>query len=187
MNKDQHITLNSVREFHETFSHPVKSEPTVPSERLALRMSLIFEELSEFAEAAGKIGTFSEIIKTYLEKNDGVKDTNEADIVGMGDALVDLDYVWSGTVLECGMGDIYCDMLHEVHGSNMSKACDTEIEAVASVEHYKTKGIHSTYRKVGAKYVLYREDGKILKRPGYREADLKRFFRNAEKEKTNSQ
>jgi predicted HAD superfamily Cof-like phosphohydrolase len=177
--------LNNVLEFHQTFGHPVANKPTVASEIMEQRISLIFEELEELAYASGKPGHFKAICyKAIFGENaseaimeDLRKETSNPDIVMMADALVDIEYVWAGTVIATGLKELYPALLEEVHGSNMTKACTNLEEVELAKEWYlENKGLVLEMRKVGDKYVLYREDGKVMKRPTYREANLKQFF-----------
>ncbi len=145
--------LNQVAEFHRTFQHPVLPNPAIPSkDRCELRVSLISEELEELKEA--------------IYNND---------IVEIADALCDIQYVLSGAVLEFGLGEKFVQLFREVQRSNMSKACETEKEAEASVRYYQEKE-HTPchYRKVNDKYMIYRDqDNKTLKSIYYSPADLK--------------
>lgn len=107
-------SLNLVAEFHTTFKHPILPAPAIPAEnRCKLRVALLAEELKELEVA-------------ILEK----------DIVGIADAFCDLQYVLSGAILEFGLGDKFKALFDEVQRSNMSKACTSEAEAKATVEHY---------------------------------------------------
>ena len=109
--------LNLVAEFHKTFKHPILDKPAIPGEdRCKLRVALIAEELKELEVA-------------ILEK----------DIVSVADALCDIQYVLSGAILEFGLADKFSALFEEVQRSNMSKACRTEDEAKATVEHYLKK------------------------------------------------
>lgn len=94
-------TLNSyemVREFHETFGHPVADEPNlnVDREREELRVELIREEWEELQEAVA-----------------------DNDVVAIADALGDLEYVINGMALEYGI-DLPA-VVAEIHRSNMTK------------------------------------------------------------------
>src|SRR5690606_22407936 len=87
------------------------------------------------------------------------------------DALCDLQYVLSGTVLEFGFRKVFDALFAEVHRSNMSKACSTEEEAnqtvVAQMEN-------AFWEKSGDKYLIYRSsDRKTLKSINYSPANLK--------------
>ncbi|MBX2893994.1 MAG: nucleoside triphosphate pyrophosphohydrolase family protein [Cyclobacteriaceae bacterium] len=145
-------SLNLVAEFHKTFKHPIVSNPAIPTEdRCKLRVALLAEELKEMEVAI-----------------------QEQDIVGVADALCDLQYVLSGAILEFGLGDKFKALFEEVQRSNMSKACNTEAEAVATVEHYKQKdGTECYFLKEGEKWLVYRKsDNKTIKSIGYSPANL---------------
>lgn len=145
-------SLNQVAEFHTTFGHPIIANPALPaSERAALRISLLREELDELEEAV---------------KNN--------DLVEVADALCDLQYVLSGAILEFGMGAKFKTLFDEVQRSNMSKACKTPEEAEQTIAHYKTKGTDSFYEEKDGLYLVYRVgDRKTLKSIAYSEANLK--------------
>jgi predicted HAD superfamily Cof-like phosphohydrolase len=144
--------LNLVAEFHKTFKHPILDKPAIPGEdRCKLRVALIAEELKELEVA-------------ILEK----------DIVSVADALCDIQYVLSGAILEFGLGDKFSALFEEVQRSNMSKACRTEEEAKATVEHYlKKDGTECYYKQEDGKWLVYRKsDNKTIKSINYSPADL---------------
>ena len=156
MQQPQSIQL--VAEFHRTFKHPILSEPSIPDEkRCKLRVDLIAEELKE------------------LEESIGAKD-----MVGIADALCDIEYVLSGAILEFGLGEKFKALFEEVQRSNMSKACRSEEEAIRTVEFYKAKdGTECYYRREGHKWLVYRKsDNKTIKSIGYSPADLQRILNN---------
>lgn len=144
-------SLNQVAEFHKTFNAPILDTPQIPSrERAELRISLLQEELDELKKA--------------------VEDKN---LVEVADALCDLQYVLSGAVLEFGLGEKFVELFNEVQRSNMSKACENEIQAQETVEHYKNMGTEAYYEKSGDKYNVHRiADNKVLKNKYYSAADL---------------
>lgn len=144
-------SLNQVAEFHQTFKHPILSDPAIPSkERCRLRVSLLAEELKELEEA--------------------IEDKN---IVEVADALCDLQYVLSGAILEFGLGGKFKALFDEVQRSNMSKACHTVEEAEATVRHYEAKGTECYYKEDNGMYLVYRKgDDKTLKNIYYSPADL---------------
>ncbi len=149
-------SLQSVAEFHNTFKHPILDSPQIPDEkRCKLRVSLLVEELNELVE--------------------GIKNK---DIVEIADAFCDLQYVLSGAILEFGLGDTFKELFDEVQRSNMSKACNNEIEAKDTVVHYKLeKGVDCYYEEADGKYLVFRrEDRKTLKSIYYSEANLKRIL-----------
>ena len=148
--------LAMVAAFHVTFKHPIEPKPCIPSEaRCKLRIELLQEELKELQEAI-----------------------NNGDIIGVADALCDLQYVLSGAILEFGMGERFHDLFTEVQRSNMSKACTTEIEAMTTCEDYFNQtGKKCVYEEVEGKWLVYREeDRKTIKSIGYSPANLEAFI-----------
>ena len=148
--------LQSVSEFHETFKAPILESPQIPSkERCELRVSLLQEELNELKQA--------------IEDND---------LVEIADALADLQYVLSGAILEFGLKDKFDILFDEVQRSNMSKACVSQQEALATLSHYKQKdGTEGRYEEVNGKYIVYRgADNKVLKSVGYSPASLENII-----------
>lgn len=145
--------LKQVEEFHKTFDQPVLDLPTIPNkDRCELRIKLIQEELNELKEA--------------IENND---------IVEVADALCDIQYVLSGTILEFGLKDKLEDLFNEVQRSNMSKACDSYTEAENTRDKYwKESKTDSYIKEKEDKFLVYRtEDDKVLKSIDYSKANLK--------------
>lgn len=90
--------------------------------------------------------------KLMAEENDEYKEACEANsLVEIADALGDQLYILCGTILRHGMQHIIEDVFNEIQASNMSKLGDD------------------------GKPVL-RDDGKILKGPGYFRPDLSKFI-----------
>ena len=150
---EQINSLNQVADFHRTFNAPILDTPQIPSEqRCELRVNLLQEELNELSQA--------------------IKDN---DIVEIADALCDIQYVLSGAVLEFGLGEKFVELFNEVQRSNMSKACDTQQEALMTLSHYKKKdGTEGYYKKINGKFLVYRaSDDKVLKSINYSPANLK--------------
>jgi predicted HAD superfamily Cof-like phosphohydrolase len=184
--------LEKVTEFHTTFGHPIGEKPQVPEpDVMDLRVALIFEENKELAEAAGNIGHFRKLCAkalgfdvedAKLMKSLGInlEERTETSIVGVADALADIDYVTAGAVVVTGLTEVFPKIQDEVHYSNMTKACKTKKEAEAAIAHYKELGEKITTKKIGGKYVLFKVNGKVAKNPNYHEANLAQFF-NAEK------
>ena len=141
--------LNQVAEFHNLFGAPVHTAPTITS-RASFRIALLKEELDELREAVD---------------ND--------DIIGVADALADLQYVLSGAVLEFGLGSRFKDLFDEVHRSNMSKACVDLKEAADTKEKYAKEGVETYFKEVEGTYLVYRAyDHKVLKSINYSPANL---------------
>ncbi|MBT1701868.1 nucleoside triphosphate pyrophosphohydrolase family protein [Chryseosolibacter indicus] len=153
---EQPDSLNLVAEFHKTFRHPILEKPIIPSEnRCKLRVALLAEELKELEVAI-----------------------QEKDIVGVADALCDLQYVLSGAILEFGLGEKFKALFEEVQRSNMSKACNSEAEAEETIAHNKQKdGTECYHVKEGDKWLVYRKsDNKTIKSIKYSPADLNRIL-----------
>lgn len=149
-------SLNQVAAFHHLFQHPVLSKPTIPdSNRCALRVSLLKEEIEELREAI-----------------------EDQDIVGIADALCDIQYVLSGAVLEFGLGNLFKSLFDEVQRSNMSKACDSEEDAKATVEYYaRERQTKAYYKQIEGKWMVYREgDHKTLKSINYTPPNLEEII-----------
>lgn len=133
-----------VRQFHATYALPVAQDPpSVDRERVHMRMALIGEE---FAELVGAV--YGERAGTLIEQAFTAAvatDDGTRDTVEAADALGDLVYVIYGMALECGIP--LEEVLAEIQASNMSK--------------------------LGADgRPIYREDGKVLKGPGYFRPDI---------------
>ena len=61
----------------------------------------------------------------------------------------------------------------------MSKACDSEREALETLLFYKHKdGTEGYYKEVEGKWLVYRDDDKILKSINYSPANLKDILEN---------
>lgn len=144
-----------VREFHETFNHPILPKPTFPAaDRTKLRVSLIQEELNELKDAI-----------------------EVQDLVEVADALCDLQYVLSGAILEFGMADKFPELFAEVHRSNMSKACKNNEEVMETEKSYLKQGVVTYSELVGNRMVVKRmSDQKILKNINYSSANLKKIL-----------
>ena len=116
----------------------------------------IMEELQEYKEACEK-----------------------GDIVEILDALCDITYVslGNGTLLHGLKGKIW-KAYEEVQASNMSKSCETEGEAAATVvKRTEEQGEPCHFEKVGDRYVVYRtRDRKVMKSIMYFKPNLKQFF-----------
>jgi predicted HAD superfamily Cof-like phosphohydrolase len=149
-------SINLVADFHRTFKHPILDAPAIPSEdRCKLRVALLAEELKELEVA-------------ILEK----------DIVEIADALCDIQYVLSGAILEFGLGNRFSQLFEEVQRSNMSKACLSEDDAKATVDHYlKKDGTECYYKHEGDKWLVYRKsDNKTIKSIRYSPANLEKIL-----------
>lgn len=137
-----------VRQFHSVYRMPVRAgAPTVDFERLRMRVGLIAEEFAELMGAIYGEAAEDRILTAVDEAIDG--DDGTRDVVETADALADMIYVIYGMALEAGI-DLPA-VLNEVQRSNMSKlGADGE--------------------------PIYREDGKVLKGPGFFNPDIARVL-----------
>lgn len=97
--------------------------------------------------------------KLMAEENDEYLEACDAnDIIAIADALGDQMYILCGTILKHGLQHVIEDVFNEIQASNMSKLGED------------------------GKPIL-REDGKILKGPGYFKPNLEQFFVASSKKK----
>ena len=148
--------LTLVKKFHETFKAPVLDTPKIPSkDRCDLRINLLQEELDELKKAI-----------------------NDNNLVEVLDACGDICFVLMGAIHEFGLGNIFDEAFDEIQRSNMSKACNSEEEALQTVQYYIDRdGTESHIEKVGEKWMVYRSiDNKVLKNVNYSPADLAKIL-----------
>ena len=140
----QQNSYERVREFHETFGHPVADEPTsVEDNRTTLRLALIIEEVLELADA---MGFYTQEVREYTHKMLSHGPVVDGNLVAIADALGDIEYVVNGAALEHGID--LPEVVKEIHRSNMTKLGPDGKP-------------------------IYREDGKILKSSSYEPPRLK--------------
>ncbi|HLV05531.1 GNAT family N-acetyltransferase [uncultured Georgenia sp.] len=133
-----------VRQFHDHFGVPVAQDaPSVARERVGLRMELVAEEFAELMAAVYGEAAAQEVGAAYARA--ARADDGTRDTVAAADALADLVYVLYGMAQECGIP--LPAVLAEVHAANLSKLGED------------------------GRPVL-REDGKVLRAPGYRPPDV---------------
>jgi len=150
--------VSEVEVFNETFKKTNNYEPTIPSEKeWRFVYDFILEELQEYKEACER-----------------------GDIVEILDALCDIAYVslGNGTMLH-GLKDKIWPAYQEVQASNLSKACETEKEAVQTVrQRSEEQGEECYFEKVAeGRYIVYRKrDNKVMKSVNYFRPDLTKFF-----------
>ncbi len=119
--------VNHVKTFHESFGINNEESPKaeIGEKTIDLRFELMREENEEYLEAA---------------KNN--------DLVEVADALGDMLYILSGTILAHGMQHKIVEVFEEIQRSNMSKL-----------------GVDGK--------PIYREDGKVMKGPNYFKPHIK--------------
>ena len=86
------------------------------------------------------------------ENNEYLEACEKNSLIEIADALGDQLYILCGTILKHGMHHIIEEVFNEIHSSNMSKL-DADGKPI------------------------FREDGKILKGPGYYGPDINKFIK----------
>lgn len=178
--------LKSIIEFQKAGGHTVAytSDNHTPSiEDRKLRLKLIFEELTELAEAYGLEKTFQNIVKKLIYEKELSMiesiDTKEFNRIEALDALCDLSVVVNGGYCVSGFTDIAEEAYEETMRSNMSKFCYSLDEALATVANRNDW----TYKQVVVNdkiiyAILRKEDGKIMKSPSFFKPDYNKFLNN---------
>ncbi len=85
------------------------------------------------------------------ENDEYLKAALQGDEVGVADALGDMLYILTGTIVKHNMGHLIEDVFNEIHRSNMSKLGDDNKP-------------------------IYRNDGKVMKGPNYSPPELKHLI-----------
>ncbi|MFM2392571.1 MAG: hypothetical protein RLZZ546_548 [Bacteroidota bacterium] len=178
--------IDSVKEFHETFNHPINDyKDDIALKTRQLRIKLLFEELEELAKASDVKATWASLCQDVVSKEldnqlndvysiDGDTVNKKEEI----DALSDIQYVLSGAILALGHQEKFEAAFDEVQRSNMSKMCHSEKEVEDTIAHYKEKGVDSYSVKKGNGWIVLRTgDDKVLKNLYYQEAQLEQFVK----------
>jgi len=153
--------VNEVEIFNNTFGKTNNYETTIPEKKeWEFVYDFVLEELEEYRQAC-----------------------ENGDIVEVLDALCDIAYVslGNGTMLH-GLKDKIWPAYQEVQGSNMSKSCINEKEALETIAlRSQEQGEPCHSEKVGDYWVVYRtRDKKVMKSINYYRPDLTQFFTNEE-------
>jgi len=160
--------VSEVEQFNDKMGKPNNYTPIIPEEKEWMFVyNFVLEEVEELKVAC-----------------------EERDIVGILDALCDLQYVASGNgVMLFGLKDKFVDAYAEVQASNLSKICRTEDEAIETVKlRSEQQGEPCHYEQVGDGYVVYRSrDRKVMKSINYFAPNLHKFFTPEEISNTRNQ
>jgi len=165
--EDNYVSfVSEVEQFNKLMNKPNNYEPTIPGKKdWQFVIDFVKEELEEYEQAC---------------KN--------GDIVEILDALCDIAYVslGNGTMLH-GLKDKIWPAYQEVQASNLSKACQSEEEAIITVQkRSEEQGEPCHWEKVSDMYIVYRtRDRKVMKSINYFRPDLEKFFTNEELTKFN--
>jgi len=180
-------SLEQVASFHKLFEHPIAEGPYSyePLKIRQLRIKLLFEELSELAEASDCMETFlylcNDTITEQCEKHGGIeatveevhddfgkilkdrniKDGDNVDKIEELDALCDIQYVLNGKILTSGLHGVFDESFDTVHHNNMAKAHRNETHAKETAEKLGLKDYTIRYRN--GVCVLVNEYEKVIK------------------------
>ncbi len=167
---------NDVKTFMQTFGQDTPTSPISPiGKTRALRVKLLLEEVLELAAASGVTvrdtngDLLSDAGVVIIEPNNG-----PVDLVGVADALADIDYVNQGAAVAYGLNlEPFQD---EVHRSNMTKLWTQDEVYVSGDSNGKKLPAGYTATQVGGPgqiaYLVKNADGKVMKSPSYSPADL---------------
>src|SRR6188508_90212 len=161
--------IDQVSLFQRVFGDEVNELGTIPSvDKRKLRLKLIFEELSELAEAYGLDKYFTDYCKEYFDNKDCMfddpVDTHKYNPTEALDAICDLLVVVYGGACINGHSSIINEAFDETMRSNMSKSCKTLDQALYTIAQYHKEGRDTYYRVVDNLYIIYDSTtNKILK------------------------
>lgn len=166
--------IKAVELFHSTFGHPINFfKNAIPLKLRQLRVKLLFEELQELSVASDVNKTLYDLCDSVVKSYKNVKDGDNVNKKEELDALCDIQYILSGTVLALGYQDIFDKGFEIVQNSNMSKGCPSLEEAEKSIAIYKEKGIDTFCIEKNGLYIILRtDDNKVLKYYKYIETDF---------------
>ncbi|HSX09061.1 MAG TPA: nucleoside triphosphate pyrophosphohydrolase family protein [Candidatus Saccharimonadales bacterium] len=115
--------LSLVKAFHKKFRGPIAEAPTtIPQDRIALRYTLMREEVEEYRVGAEK-----------------------GDLENVAKELADILYAVYGTILEHGLEDKMEAIFEEVHNSQMTK--DYAQYKMVKGKNYKEANIKKFFEK----------------------------------------
>ncbi len=122
--------LIEVQQFQETVTRDAYAGPPRPGDDAlaAFRVGFLIEELNELLTALGFDGRVMFHSKIDHELMSGPNQSDRrgpVDLARALDALVDLDYVLKGTVLQLGLGRVYARAWARVHAANLAKVPGT--------------------------------------------------------------
>jgi predicted HAD superfamily Cof-like phosphohydrolase len=177
----------AVKEFMTTFGQATPDKPTIPPEDvLKMRCSTLVEEAAEFAMAAGYILDVhaSPSMKVPIIELRRVPDA-VPDLLGMVDALVDSQYFVDGSGVALGVDlEPFFDVVHK---TNMNKVWlkdelsemkpDWTAQAVKLNNDNFEGTLGTRPRCFDVVFIVRREDGKVMKPPRFKPADLSQVLK----------
>ncbi len=156
------VTIQSqLREFHQTYGHPVNTMPKTPAEdRVKLRLNLIAEEFFELLAACEIWPAFH-----YREQIAGEREDREVDAATIIRDCIDYGFVDRRVVSLVEVADALGDLAYVIEGANLEFGIPSE-KVLAEIHR-------SNMSKLGADgKPIYSETGKVLKGPNYSPPNL---------------
>lgn len=145
--------------------------PTVEERKLRLKLAL--EELTELAEAYGLVQYFSNISRTHETTE---IDTEEYNAVEALDATVDIAVINNGTIITCGLHNVFDKNYELVDTNNKTKFHTDYLEALKTQKYYTDKNTESTISEIIVDDIVYftvlNSFGKVLKPYNYESVKL---------------
>ncbi len=151
-----------VQEFHRLFEQPVISIQEVETkETRQLRIKLLFEELSELAEASDVVATFNSLCRRTIGNHPPILvDGDKVNYVEELDALCDIQYVLAGKLLTSGLHEVFDEAFDIVHSNNMTKAHKSKehIQITTDRTHVRLTAVERD-----GKWLAFNSDNKLTK------------------------
>lgn len=169
-------TIEKVKRFHELAgAHVRTAKDKIPLEIRKLRIKLLFEELSELSVASDVEIDFAVLCQNYIDNFTDEKTQDDENKVEMLDALVDIQYVLLGAVLDFGMDKIFDEGFNLIHQNNMRKGHLNYEEAIITADKYNlTK---DNIKLIYGKYVVFNLDGKLVKPYNHERVNLENLIK----------
>lgn len=169
-------STDKVKEFHKLFEQPIISIHEIESrDTRQLRIKLLFEELTELAEASDVMRTFCNLCtKVLKQKNDYYEnDGDKVNFVEELDAICDIQYVLDGKKLTSGLHEVFDEAFDIVHNNNMTKAHTSPEHAAKTLFHNKVMNPNEwRVDERDGKYLVFNADNKLTKPWDHKKVDL---------------
>lgn len=164
--------LEAIRNFRIAAGLPLNQGYALSAHQVRFHESLIQEEIDEYLEAKDPISRMDAIIDAYYFLLGYFIHSGK-----LNDEAIKVTYKHHQfrplQLINELLSEVVNDALNEylifdqcffaVHNSNMSKLCNTNIEALEVQEKYLWEGIKTFIKPVLGKFAIMREDGKLLK------------------------
>lgn len=155
--------------------------PDIEIRKLRLKLSLY--KLEELAIAFGMQNTFINLMKNSCEEYYNTMPAIAATDIGyynkkeVLDALIDIEIINNGTIITCGLQNIFDTNYEMVDTNNKTKFHKNYLEALKTQKYYKEKNIDTEIEEIKLKpftfYTVKNNYGKVLKPYNYQKVKLK--------------